>query len=111
MSSSQKLFGEDLIDKLRRNPISNPIQHGDAAINNPVETAPINLQTSEVCTFCISSALMKHSEFNRLDHWKVMAAGQLTAAEAKDAAAISRLEMITEKKPPREVKILRRAGQ
>ena len=69
-----KLFGEDLIDDMRRSLTSNPIRHGGAAINNPVEAAPINLWTSEVCTSCISSALMKRSKFNRLDHRKVMAA-------------------------------------
>ena len=96
-----KLFREDLVDDMRRSLISNPIRHGGAATNKPVDAAPINLRTSEVCTLRISSALMKRSEFNRLYHQKVMTAGQKAAAEAKDAAVILRFETIIAQKPPR----------
>ena len=59
-----KFFGDDLVDDMQQSLILNPIRHGGATINNPDDAAPINLQTSEVCTLRISSTLMKHSEFN-----------------------------------------------
>ena len=59
----------------------------------------------------ISSALMKRSEFNQMDHQKVMTAGQKAAAEAKDAAVILWFETILAQKPPREAKILKWAGK
>ena len=54
---------------------------------------------------------MKLSEFNRLDHQKVMAAGQKAAAEAKDAVALLYLDAIIDQKPLHEAKILKRAAQ
>ena len=38
-----KLFGEDLVDDMHHILISNPIRHRGAAINNPIDLAPINL--------------------------------------------------------------------
>ena len=41
---SQTLWGVgDLVDDMRRSLILNPIGHVDAAINSPVDVAPINL--------------------------------------------------------------------
>ena len=71
----QKNCREDLVDDIRHILVLNPINHGGATINNSIDLTQINLQTSEVCISHISSVLMKCSEFNQLDHQKMIAAG------------------------------------
>ena len=106
-----KIFRKDLVDDLRRSLVSNHIQYGGATINNPVESSPINLRISEVCTLQISPALMKRGEFNWLDHQKVMTAGQQAEVEAKEAEVTLCFNTIIVQKPPQEETILKRAGQ
>ena len=100
---------QDQCDIACCNSLVNPVRHGGAAVNKPVDSAPINLCTSEVCTTRISSALLKKLTFNRINHPKVMAVGQLEAAAAKDDAAVAIFEHIVASKGPKEAKILAHA--